>query len=405
MTSILRQTPSQTFEVAIPAPSNAVVWIESKKQLLAADIVAAHATCTDALQLGNKDFVRGLHVAARGLGEQIGHSGRLGALFERHRQWFKNGQDLEVHAIKPALRLVCTKEDEQLWTLARACWSMPYSKGYGRRLRFLVVDEAHGGLIGILGLQSPPADLACRDQLFDFPSGRKLELVNQMMDAYTIGAIPPYSFLLGGKLCAGLLAADAIREAYWLRYAAKRTAMQRKQIQQPLVAITTTSAFGKSAQYNRLRYGSRLLAEPIGYTKGFGMLHLEHLYERMCDLLVAHGQLTPNGYGNGPKVRWQNVTKALMMLGLPLDLLAHGVQREVYLFNLVSDLRSGMEGGSFGAPQRMTVDEYSDYWKERWAVPRAHRYPEWRTIDAANLVREKAQEWDHLWRNKKDASN
>ncbi|AXV76131.1 MULTISPECIES: Druantia anti-phage system protein DruA [Ralstonia solanacearum species complex] len=396
MTSNVRRTPSDLIEGAFHPPSGAVIWLESRKQQLAADIVSAHAACTNALTFGNKDFVRGLHVAARGLGERIGYGGRLAALFERHRHWFKNGQSIDVHAIKPALRLVQTTEEEQLWTLARACWSMPYSKGYGRRLRFLVVDETHGGLIGILGLQSPPADLACRDTLFEFPAGRKLELVNQTMDAYTIGAIPPYSFLLGGKLCAGLLAADAIREAYWLRYAAKRTTMQRQQIQQPLVAITTTSAFGKSAQYNRLRYGSRLLAEPIGYTKGFGMLHLEHLYDRMCDLLVAHGQLTPNGYGNGPKVRWQNVTKALMLLGLPLDLLAHGVQREVYLFSLVSELHSGMAGGSFGAPQRLSVDEYSEYWKQRWAAPRSNRYPEWREVDAQNLVREKVQEWDLL---------
>jgi hypothetical protein len=396
MAGNLLQNPSGLLSLTSHLRAQNVVWLESAKRQLAAEVISAHEACSAAIESGNKDFVRGLHSAGRGLGERIAFGGRLAALMERHAHWFKNGPDIDIHAIRPALRLVQTSEDEQLWTLARACWSMPYSKGYGRRLRFLVIDEAHGGLIGALGLQSPPADLACRDALFDFPEGRKLELVNQTMDAYTIGAIPPYSFLLGGKLCAGLLSADAIREAYWIRYAAKHTEMQQQRIRQPLVAITTTSAFGRSSQYNRLRYNDRLLAQPIGYTKGYGMLHLEHLYERMCELLTAHGQLTPNGYGNGPKVRWQNVTKALMLLGLPLNLLAHGVLREVFLFSLVSDLETGMAGGDFGAPIRMAATDFGNYWRERWAIPRGIRFPEWRTIDAVSLVRQKAAEWDVL---------
>lgn len=396
MVGNLHKSPSGLLSLHSHLAVPNVVWLESAKQQLAADIRAAHEACSDAVRAGHKDFIRGMHSAARGLGERIGFSGRLSALAARHSHWFKSGTDLDVAAIRPSLRLVETIADEQLWTLARACWSMPYSKGYGRRLRFLVIDEAHGGLIGALGLQSPPADLACRDSLFEYPQDRKLELVNQTMDAYTIGAIPPYSFLLGGKLCAGLLSTDAIREAYWRRYAAQRTLLEQKRIRQPLVAITTTSAFGKSSQYNRLRFERRLLAAPIGYTKGYGMLHLEHLYPRMCELLEAHGQLTPNGYGNGPKVRWQNVTKALMLLDLPLNLLAHGIQREVFLFDLMSDLAGGMAGGDFGEPVRLSVEEFGDHWRERWAIPRAARYPEWRNLDAVGLIKEKLGEWDDL---------
>lgn len=384
------------LEATLPPTTKLVVWPESSRNQLAAEIQASYDACTAAVKTGNKDFIRGLHHDARGVGERIGFSTRLAALFERHRSWFKSGLDIHVEAIRPVLRLVETPADEQMWTLVRACWSMPYSKGYGRRLRFLVIDEAHGGLIGALGLQSPPADLFCRDSLFQYPSGQKLELVNQTMDAYTIGAIPPYSFLLGGKLCAGLLCADDIREAYWRRYAATRTQMRGRRVRQPLVAITTTSAFGRSSQYNRLSYGDRLIAEPIGYTKGYGMLHLEHLYPRMCQFLESHGSLTPNGYGNGPKVRWQNVTKVLQHLNLPLHLLAHGVQREVYLFNLTQDLEGGMGGGSFGEPLRLSVEEFASHWRQRWALPRAKRYPHWRDIDAQNLVKQKVVEWDSL---------
>jgi Domain of unknown function (DUF4338) len=370
-----------------------VVWLASAQKALADEILEAHGTCTRALATGDKGMLRAFHCLARSQGEKIAIAPQIVKLLSKHRDSFKVGSEINVAKIRPVLRLVETLEDEQLWLLAKACWSMPYSKGYGRRLRFLVVDEEHQGLIGILGLQSPPADLRCRDDLFDYPKGRKLELVNQTMDAYTIGAIPPYSFLLGGKLCAGILSSDQVREAYWRKYAAKTTQMEQQLIKQPLVAITTTSAFGRSSIYNRLKFEDRLLAQPIGFTKGYGMLHLEHLYPKIRSFLDSKSDLTPNGYGNGPKVRWQNVTKALQLLGLPIDLLAHGIRREVFLFSLVEELADGMNGKSFGIPRRLSVDTFSAYWLDRWAIPRANRYPEWVQIDSRELVARKILDW------------
>jgi hypothetical protein len=387
-----RQSPTTSRDTK----RGSVLLLESTKRELARQILEAHERCSHAVQSGDKDYLRGMHQVARIDGEPLLSSATLNANFQRHREWFKVGREIDPARIRPTLKQIDSPQEEQLWALAKACWSMPYTKGYGRRLRFLVIDEEHGGLIGVLGLQSPPADLECRDALYDYPKDRKLNLVNQTLDAYTIGALPPYSFLLGGKLCAGLLATDRVRESYWSRYAARRTLMGRKIIQQPLVAITTTSAFGRSSIYNRLRYDDRTLARPIGYTKGYGLLHLEHLYPRMCDLLRSAGQLTPNGYGNGPKVRWQNVTKALMLLGLPLEMLAHGVRREVFLFELVDDLVSGMSGGSFGAPKALGVEDFSTYWRSRWALPRAERFPHWKDIDARALIHQKVAEWSEL---------
>jgi len=265
---------------------------------------------------------------------------------------------------------------------------MPPNNGYGRRLRFLIVDEQHGGLMGIVGLQSPPADLRCRDQQFAFPKSRKLELINQTMDAYTVGAIPPYSFLLGGKLCAGMISTDDVRQAYWRQYAAVRGVLTNKMGSQPLVGVSTTSAFGRSSIYNRLSYGDRLLAKHIGDTKGYGLLHLEGLYPRIESALDRWGSLTPAGFGNGPKVRWQNVTRFLHRLGLPNDLLRHGLARPVYWFPLVEDVERGMRGECFGPSLQLSQVAWSEYWKTRWAIPRAERFPHWNQTDGAQLVRD-----------------
>lgn len=368
-------------------------WTAEQRAALASAIVRAHRDCQVAIQGGEKDYLRALHCAARDGSEGIGSPAMMLTRFQKLERWFRAGPEIDPARIDPYLQPVETREEEDLWRVARACWSMPYSKGYGRRLRFLIIDRAHDALMGILGLQSPPADLKSRDDSFAYPPGQKLNLVNQTLDAYTVGAIPPYSFLLGGKLVAGLISSDEVRQAYWRRYAAKKTMLVGQLVSQPLVAVTTTSAFGRSSMYNRLRYRHRVLAEPIGYTLGYGMLHLEHLYDQITKFLAAEGALTPNGYGNGPKVRWQNATKALVALDLPRTLLVHGVQRQVFLFPLVERLAEGMAGGTFGRPLGLSASDYSQFWRERWAQPRAARFPHWNQIDARQLVCEKLSTW------------
>jgi hypothetical protein len=353
---------------------------------LRAEITQACAAVQDAVSRNDKNYLRALHLNAKVHQEA---RGQALALYERHRAHFKLGSAIDPEKIAPSLKLV-TADDEwaEMFYVARSLWSMPYNKGYGRRLRFVVYDEHHEAVIGIIGMQSPPADLAVRDDLFEFPEGRKLELVNATLDAYAVGAIPPYTYLLGGKLCAGLIATDSIRQAYWRQYANKKTQMLNAGILQPLVGVTTTSAFGRSSQYNRLKYKDRLLAQSLGYTKGYGTLHLEHVYEQVCEYLRMVDLYTEGGYGSGPKVRWQNITRALIHLGLPRTLLRHGILREVFLYRFVEDFDKGMQGEQFGKALSLSDADFGKYWRERWAVPRAARYPDWNTGDEPALIRQ-----------------
>lgn len=348
------------------------------------------------LREDDKDFVRGLHVQAKQ--QNPGYSPEAArALFAKHRKHFREGCDIDPAKIKPVLHLAAEDDWADLFYVTRSMWSMPYTKGYGRRLRFVVYDEHHESVIGVIGLQSPPADLGARDELFSFPSDRKLELVNCTMDAFAVGAVPPYSYLLGGKLCAGLVASDAVRQAYWRQYAGKKSQMLARGVQQPLAAITTTSAFGRSSQYNRLKFKNRVLAEPIGYTLGYGTMHLEHLYDRMCTHLKVVGKFTEGGFGNGPKVRWQNITRTLSDVGLPKSLLRHGVKREVFIYRLVDELAAGMAGNGFGAPYLLSTSEFSEFWKARWAIPRADRFPNWNKGQDTELLAAKVECWT-AWR-------
>src|SRR5262249_41111946 len=69
----------------------------------------------------------------------------------------------------------------------------------GRRLRYLVWDANNDKLIGIMALGDPVFNLKVRDELIGWDiKDRGKRLVN-VLDAYVLGAVPPYNMLLGGQ--------------------------------------------------------------------------------------------------------------------------------------------------------------------------------------------------------------
>lgn len=354
--------------------SNADVDQSKSTESLVGSIRAAWQSCQSAVESNNKAAIRELHVQAKRC-DRTTNFAELAAYLRRHRDYFPSGAKIEPSLIDPIVVPVYPQSlEEKLFKVMRGYWSMPYSKGYGRRLRFVVMDAYHNAVIGVIGLQSPSADLACRDEYLGASKSNKLSIVNSTLDAYTIGASPTYAPLLGGKLVAGLLHAPEVRQEYRKSYGysdeTKRTA-------RPLLAITTTSAFGRSSIYNRLRFQNENLAKPLGYTKGFGTLHLESIYPELTKWLKRENLFTPAGFGNGPKVRWQNIARALDAMGIPRSHLEHGIRREVFIFELSRNLQEVCTEGAIPKFSDFSNSEWGSYWKERWCLPRVARHPDW----------------------------
>jgi len=326
----------------------------------------------------DKDNLRQLHEPARQM-ELALRQDWLRHNLPHYLPFFANGCEVIPEQIRPILMEATTESQHNLFRTARLLWSIPFSKGYGRRLRFLVIDESNGKLIGLLALQSPPLSFPARDRLFRYPSGRKTELVNQTMDIQTLGAVPPYDSLLGGKLVALAAAANEIRATYKRKYSGRQTEMEGRILPAHLVALTTTSAFGRSSLYNRLRYNSTIIAESLGYTDGYGSFHLMELYPLFREFLESQGISTRGGFGTGPRRKWQTMVRALARLGFSADLLRHGVKREAFLFPLVDNLKDYMEGQDTEPTYRdLPFADLAIYWRERWLLPRAGRVDGWR---------------------------
>lgn len=325
-----------------------------------------------------KSYYRHAHEAAR-VAALEKHKSWLEKNWPKYSENFAYPWEVDPSAIEPRLELVEKQSQNDLFRIARLTWSLPYSRGYGRRLDYLLWDDNNGKLMGILGLQSAPISFPARDKAFHIPYEQKIELVNQMMDGYTVGALPPYSELLAGKLLVLAAASRDVREDYERRYNGRVTIMQKKILPPSLIAVTTLSAFGRSSLYNRVSKGSdgkRNLwaALSLGPCEGWGTFHFsDQLYQEMKEF---HKLLWPekllHGFGTGPRIRQQVITNVLGALKMPKRLTQHNIKREVFVVPHIENLQavlSGIDQKPIFNDEPFT--KLAAFWKERYCLPRS----------------------------------
>jgi hypothetical protein len=140
-----------------------------------------------------------------------------------------NGNDIDPYAIRPKLVQVAEGTFESLlFRYLQLHWSIPVSRGYGRRLRFLIIDENNANVIGLIGLGDPVYSLGVRDKWIGWDAETKKQRLYHVMDAYVLGAIPPYSHLLGSKLVALLALSTEVRQAFVQKYESRQSLLRRE---------------------------------------------------------------------------------------------------------------------------------------------------------------------------------
>ena len=130
---------------------------------------------------------------------------------------------------------------------------------------------------------------------------------------------------------------------------------------------------------------------PVWHTKGHGHFHIpEEIFKSMLDILARrkHPYAKGNRFGNGPNWKIRVIRQATTELGLDQNLLLHGIQRQVYLAPLAKNTRSFLLGNSEN-PQYLTLStgEITQFWRDRWGIPRSKRCPGWRQWQPYMLIR------------------
>lgn len=323
----------------------------------------------------------------------------LGKMEDRLLSFLASGADVDPSQIKPRLHQVKPDTIESmLFKYACLHWSIPISGGYGRRLRFLIFDASNDKLIGLFGLGDPVYSIKARDEWIGWDAKAKAERLYHVMDAYVLGAVPPYSRLLGGKLVALATVCDEVRRAFARRYANRRSLIAGKTHKAHLILVTTTSALGRSSLYNRVKFRERLVFQSVGFTGGWGEFHFsDGVYDRLAAFANTH--CTPTAkkekWGTGFRNRRELVRKALAKLGLSESLLNHGIQREVFVAALAENAKSYL-CGAVKRPRYFKIPfvEAVEFWKTRWLLRRAQSDPSFRDFVA--------QDW-RLWAPGKNA--
>ena len=302
-------------------------------------------------------------------------------------RYFANGSDIHINSIDPDLELIKAYTwQSRLFRLASLTWSIPVSYGYGRRLRFLVWDRSNHKLIGLIALGDPVFNLQVRDKLIGWTAKDRKERLVNLLDAYVLGALPPYNMLLGGKLVACLLRSREVVDIFNQKYGNTIGVISQKAKKAALVTITTTSALGKSSVYNRLSLNGIPYFKSIGFTNGWGHFHIpDAVFSLMREYLEQNKHKYSRNYqfGEGPNWRIRAIRETLRMLGMNQNLLRHGIQREVFICDLAENSRDVLRGFN-------TIPDYSSLLamndiinlaKKRWLIPRAERigfsYQDW----------------------------
>ena len=143
-------------------------------------------------QRKSKDTIRSLHETQRSerarLEEQM-----LRKQSQRILPYFAEGSDIDPARISPRLVPITKSHSIEgfVFRAATLLWSVPVSRGYGRRMRYLVVDQYNSKLMGIIALGDPVFNLKCRDAWIGWDVDCRCERLAFLFDAYVLGAVPP----------------------------------------------------------------------------------------------------------------------------------------------------------------------------------------------------------------------
>jgi len=309
---------------------------------------------------------------------------------------FANGREIDPSRIRLSLRRVAADTFESdLFRAASLTWSVPVSNGYGRRLRYLVWDEGHDRLAGLFALGDPVFNLSVRDNLIGWTADDRSSRLVNILDAYVLGAVPPYNMLLGGKAIACLVRSRDVYDDFTRTYGATTGIISGEDKRARLLAVTTSSSMGRSSLYNRLKLDGQSYYTSIGYTVGWGHFHItDDLFAQMREYLrlSKHPYADRHRFGQGPNWRLRTIRAALGQLGINESVLKHGIQREVFFCPLAKNAAKILATGK-GRPDLSTlktVEEIAELARVRWMEPRAKRRDEfkhWRREDIARLIK------------------
>jgi hypothetical protein len=298
------------------------------------------------------------------------------AWIERAEGWIRDymtcGAEIDIVRISPYLELCVTQRQHDTWRYFRLWSVIPYNRGCGRLLRYLLRDAGQPGhpVMGVASLMSPILICQPRDEWigWEYPRDKELKRKKLLscMDLSVCMAVSPYNLLTAGKMAALAMVSKQIQQDYADKYRDHVTPTGMSENR--LALVTTTSLYGSSVQYNRVRVNGRLTYKMVGYTEGYGNAHLtEREFADMEQYLRQIGKPIPKGWGTGRSYRLRVYTAYYRERhGLP-QAPNHRQPRSVYVAPLGKRTREFLRGKTDDfEPFDYELDHLAIAWKQKW---------------------------------------
>jgi hypothetical protein len=226
---------------------------------------------------------------------------------------------------------------------------------------------------------------------------KKRKVGINIMDIIVCGAVPPYNFILGGKLVAMLMMSPQVIYEYEQKYKHHISDIASKMkndvvYKDPkLVFLGTTSLYHSgSSQYNRIsiplpggKYQMRY--ENYGKTLGFGSVHYSEETIKAFKELQEHkndARLINNRFGEGVNPKLRRIRTGLAYIGLEKSdhFLNHRSKRIIYGVPLGKSAYEFLRGEAenpeyfFDLSSLEAIEKgtrfISEFWAKRWLLMR-----------------------------------
>ena len=148
----------------------------------------------------------------------------------------------------------------ETWNAIRTFSStMKNNSNIGRNLFYAVVDEVTGNYLGVICISSDFLDLTPRDNAIGWSRDVKTQqgMINHTAIGSTIVPLQPLGYnYMGGKLLALLCLADTVQNDW------------KRQYEDTLVGVTTTSLYGKTKAGGLSQYDGLEHWQKMGFSSG-----------------------------------------------------------------------------------------------------------------------------------------
>lgn len=265
--------------------------------------------------------------------------------------------EITIDKIKPILIFCKTKHELEVWKFYRHRVSaMRMNHTVGQSMKILVQDSVTKKYLGIMCLSNDIITLEDRDKYIGWDINSRKKRLNNIMNLSICVPLQPFGYNTnGGKLLASLVFSKEVYNMFYQKY--------NKQ----LAGIITTSLYGKSIMYDRLR-----CFKFIGMTKGTGDMHIPKCLYNKCIEYCNKWNIDLSKYNGQSSGKLRKLEKILKELGLTNTYLNHGQCRGIY-FGYTSNyskefLNCKIE--KIDDNNLKYVKEIFIEWKERWATSR-----------------------------------